>query len=119
MRRTLLWLPVAALMVNAFTWGVSWWPLRQLQDAGLHPLWATVLIYALAVALIVALGCLLPGSASAAAAPTTLAPAGTPPVGEFNEAISDVLDRAEAHGCATTHGGGEQLAGAERVLCHD
>ena len=55
MRRTLLWLPVAALMVNAFTWGVSWWPLRQLQDAGLHPLWATVLIYALAVALIVAL----------------------------------------------------------------
>jgi drug/metabolite transporter (DMT)-like permease len=42
-------------MVNAFTWGVSWWPLRQLQDAGLHPLWATVLIYGLAVALIVAL----------------------------------------------------------------
>jgi drug/metabolite transporter (DMT)-like permease len=46
---------IAALMVNAFTWGVSWWPLRQLQDAGLHPLWATVLIYGLAVALIVAL----------------------------------------------------------------
>jgi drug/metabolite transporter (DMT)-like permease len=55
MRRALLWLPVAALMVNAFTWGVSWWPFRQLEAQGLHPLWATVLIYALAVALIVAL----------------------------------------------------------------
>ena len=38
MRRTLLWLPVAALMVNAFTWGVSWWPFRQLEAQGLHPL---------------------------------------------------------------------------------
>jgi drug/metabolite transporter (DMT)-like permease len=46
---------VAALMVNALTWGVSWWPLRQLEGAGLHPLWATVLIYTLAVALIAAL----------------------------------------------------------------
>jgi drug/metabolite transporter (DMT)-like permease len=46
---------VAALMVNAFTWGVSWWPFRQLEAQGLHPLWATVLIYALAVALIAAL----------------------------------------------------------------
>ena len=42
-------------MVNALTWGVSWWPLRQLEGAGLHPLWATVLIYTLAVALIAAL----------------------------------------------------------------
>ncbi len=55
MRRPLLWLPVAALMVNAFTWGVSWWPFRQLEAQGLHPLWATVLIYALTVVLIVAL----------------------------------------------------------------
>ncbi len=38
-----------ALVFNAFTWGVSWWPLRALQDQGLHPLWATVLIYLLAV----------------------------------------------------------------------
>ena len=30
-----------ALVFNAFVWGTSWWPLRQLQDAGLHPLWAT------------------------------------------------------------------------------
>jgi drug/metabolite transporter (DMT)-like permease len=42
-------LPALALTLNAFTWGVSWWPFRQLQDQGLHPLWATVLIYALAV----------------------------------------------------------------------
>lgn len=47
-------LAVAALAFNAFTWGVSWWPFRQLQALGLHPLWATVLIYALAVAVITA-----------------------------------------------------------------
>ncbi len=44
---------VAALVLNALTWGLSWWPLRQLGDAGLHALWATTLIYGLAVALIV------------------------------------------------------------------
>ena len=43
-----LW-PALALTLNAFTWGVSWWPFRQLQDRGLHPLWATALIYTLAV----------------------------------------------------------------------
>jgi drug/metabolite transporter (DMT)-like permease len=43
------WLPALALTFNAFTWGVSWWPFRQLAQLGLHPLWATVLIYALAV----------------------------------------------------------------------
>jgi drug/metabolite transporter (DMT)-like permease len=48
------WLPVAALMLNALVWGVSWWPFRQLEHQGLHPLWATVLIYALAVLLIAA-----------------------------------------------------------------
>jgi drug/metabolite transporter (DMT)-like permease len=45
-------LPALALMVNAFTWGVSWWPFRLLQAQGLHPLWATVIIYGLAVAAI-------------------------------------------------------------------
>jgi drug/metabolite transporter (DMT)-like permease len=45
-------LPALALTFNAFVWGVSWWPFRQLQDAGLHPLWATALIYALAAAAI-------------------------------------------------------------------
>jgi drug/metabolite transporter (DMT)-like permease len=42
-------LAVLALTLNAFVWGLSWWPFRQLQGLGLHPLWATVLIYALAV----------------------------------------------------------------------
>jgi drug/metabolite transporter (DMT)-like permease len=37
--------PALALVVNAFVWGVSWWPFRQLGQAGLHPLWATTLIY--------------------------------------------------------------------------
>lgn len=36
-------------MVNAFVWGVSWWPFRQLENAGLHPLWATALIYGCAL----------------------------------------------------------------------
>ena len=43
------WLPALALTLNAFTWGVSWWPFRQLQELGLHPLWATALIYMVAV----------------------------------------------------------------------
>jgi drug/metabolite transporter (DMT)-like permease len=45
---------VLALLVNAFVWGVSWWPFRQLQAIGLHPLWATTLIYALSALAIVA-----------------------------------------------------------------
>ena len=44
--------PALALTVNAFVWGVSWWPFRKLEAAGLHPLVATVLIYLLAVAAI-------------------------------------------------------------------
>lgn len=46
-------LAVLALTLNAFVWGVSWWPFRQLQSLGLHPLWATALVYALSVAVIV------------------------------------------------------------------
>ena len=41
--------PALALVVNAFVWGVSWWPFRQLEQAGLHPLAATALIYLVAV----------------------------------------------------------------------
>jgi len=48
-------LPALALLFNALVWGASWWPFRQLQGMGLHPLWATVLIYSIAVTLIVAL----------------------------------------------------------------
>jgi len=46
-------LPALALVFNAFTWGVSWWPFRWLESRGLHALWATAMIYALAVAVIV------------------------------------------------------------------
>jgi EamA domain-containing membrane protein RarD len=46
------WLPALALTLNAFTWGVSWWPLPAAAGAGLHPLWATALIYAVAVVVI-------------------------------------------------------------------
>jgi len=42
-------LAAAALTFNAFVWGVSWWPFRALQDHGLHPLWATALIYVFAL----------------------------------------------------------------------
>jgi drug/metabolite transporter (DMT)-like permease len=48
-RRTTLW-AVLALVFNALVWGLSWWPLRQLQGMGLHPLWATVFIFALCAA---------------------------------------------------------------------
>jgi len=41
--------PALALVLNAFVWGVSWWPFRRLEAAGLHPLAATVLIYLFAV----------------------------------------------------------------------
>jgi drug/metabolite transporter (DMT)-like permease len=42
-------LAAAALILNAFVWGVSWWPFRILQDHGLHPLWATAIIYVFAL----------------------------------------------------------------------
>jgi drug/metabolite transporter (DMT)-like permease len=47
-----VWLPALALVFNAFVWGVSWWPFRLLEGAGLHPLAATALIYLLAVAVL-------------------------------------------------------------------
>ena len=42
-------LAASALLLNAFVWGVSWWPFRLLQSHGLHPLWATALIYVFAL----------------------------------------------------------------------
>ena len=47
-------LPALALVLNAFVWGVSWWPFRQLQGHGVHPLWATALIYIVSIALLLA-----------------------------------------------------------------
>jgi drug/metabolite transporter (DMT)-like permease len=40
-------LAVAALVTNAAIWGMSWWPFRELQQGGLHPLWATAAVYLL------------------------------------------------------------------------
>ena len=48
-----LW-PVLALAYNASAWGLSWWPFRHLQAWGLHPLWATFLIYGVSVLAIAA-----------------------------------------------------------------
>ena len=46
-------LPALALTFNALVWGTSWWPLRQFELQGLHPLWTTLIVYALAVVVIV------------------------------------------------------------------
>ena len=45
----------AALVINAFIWGVSWWPFRALQGYGLHPLWSTALMYLMVFALLLTL----------------------------------------------------------------
>ena len=47
-------LPALALVLNAFVWGISWWPFRQLQGDGLHPLVATALVYLISVILLLA-----------------------------------------------------------------
>ncbi|WP_112485800.1 DMT family transporter [Thiomonas sp. X19] len=43
---------ISGLMLNAFVWGVSWWPFRDLRALGLNPLWATAAIYGLSTAAI-------------------------------------------------------------------
>ncbi len=48
-------LPVVALLSNALIWGLAWWPFRQMLGAGLHPLWATALMYAGILAVLTAL----------------------------------------------------------------
>ena len=40
-------LAVLALAFNALVWGLSWWPLRQLETLDLHPLWATAAVFSL------------------------------------------------------------------------
>ena len=52
-------LPVLGLAFNALVWGTSWWPFRQLQAIGLHPLWTTVIIYVVAA---IAIGVVRPGA---------------------------------------------------------
>lgn len=38
-------LPFLALMTNALIWGTIWWPFRQLQGMGVHPVLGTALVY--------------------------------------------------------------------------
>jgi drug/metabolite transporter (DMT)-like permease len=47
-------LPVSALVLNALVWGLSWWPLRELQGHGLHPLWSTTLLFLVATLAVLA-----------------------------------------------------------------
>jgi len=47
-------MPALALLLNALVWGVSWWPFRQLERLGLHPLWATAMIYLFSLACLLA-----------------------------------------------------------------
>ncbi|XDF35760.1 DMT family transporter [Paracidovorax avenae] len=51
-------LPILALLFNAFVWGLAWWPFRLMHGAGLHPLWATALMYC---GVLIALLALRPG----------------------------------------------------------
>jgi len=46
---------VLALVLNAFVWGLSWWPFRALQEQGVHPLWSTAVVYATSFAVFLAL----------------------------------------------------------------
>ncbi|MEQ1807156.1 MAG: DMT family transporter [Burkholderiaceae bacterium] len=48
-------LPALALTFNALVWGTSWWPFRQLEVRGVHPLWTTFFVYGLSVLVIVGL----------------------------------------------------------------
>jgi drug/metabolite transporter (DMT)-like permease len=38
-------LPILSLLYSATMWGVLWYPLRRLEDAGLHGLWATLVVF--------------------------------------------------------------------------
>jgi drug/metabolite transporter (DMT)-like permease len=51
-------LPYLALTLNALVWGLSWWPLRELQAEGLHPLWSSAATYLLGAT---AMLCAMPG----------------------------------------------------------
>lgn len=46
-------MPYLALILNALVWGVSWWPLRELQGEGLHPLWSSAATYLLGAVVLV------------------------------------------------------------------
>lgn len=46
---------VLALVLNAFVWGLSWWPFRALQAHGVHPLWSTAVVFLTSFAVFLAL----------------------------------------------------------------
>lgn len=46
------WTGVLGLLTSAMIWGLSWWPLQQLRDWGLHPLWSTCLMFSAIVVVI-------------------------------------------------------------------
>jgi len=50
-------MPILALMLNATIWGLSWWPFRQFEGAGMHPLWTTVILYVLSLIVVLASQC--------------------------------------------------------------
>ena len=52
---TTTWGPVLGLLFNALVFGLSWWPLREMQALGLHPLWATAFMYGFACVFIAVL----------------------------------------------------------------
>ena len=56
---------VAALLLNAFVWGLSWWPFKQLESQGLHPLWATAAVYGLCFVVVALYSLRASGSAGA------------------------------------------------------
>lgn len=53
-------MPVLAILFNAFVWGLSWVPFRQVGALGWHPLWTTAIAYLsiIAVALVLRRGTL-------------------------------------------------------------
>ena len=52
MKQRTVALPILAIALNAMLWGLSWWPLHQLRDRGVHALWATFMSYLLTVVLV-------------------------------------------------------------------
>ena len=47
-------LPALALLFNAGVWGLSWIAFKALHQLGVHPLWSTALVYAGALAALLA-----------------------------------------------------------------
>jgi drug/metabolite transporter (DMT)-like permease len=62
--KSVLWLAALGLLSNATIWGLSWMPFRSLAEAGVHPLWATGIIYAVGT---VAMAAAQPGQLRAVA----------------------------------------------------